>query len=238
MKLNDSRAAAEFDNFSASLVDFPIARARREREPGPFESLKRSRHLRGVSQGGWGSQSTQNPGAGRHYEDVIELNEYGSPVTLEAANWFVCFVPGLRWEWWHTFVLGPHKHVFALRPEPTGMWTIFEPWWGRLFTASISPKDARTFLLWASAGDVLQVRESIPGSGSQIRGWMTCAILVSFLLGRGYRAWTPHTFYRCLTRERDVRRVDVSGLLALSVDEFRETSKAMAVHDRPLDAHV
>jgi len=160
------------------------------------------------------------------------VDEHGAPVTLEAASWLVCFVPGLRPQWWHKFVPGRHKHVFAMRPESTGMWTLFEPWWRRLLTATISPEQARAFLSWAAAGDVLLVREAVPGKGSQIRGWMTCAILVSFLLGRGYRTWTPHAFYRRLVRERGVRRVNVSTLLELEGEKLEGASRALALRDR------
>ena len=122
---------------------------------------------------------------------ALDVDKHGSPVNLEPANWFVCFVPGLRPQWWHRFVHGRRKHVFAIRPEPGGMWTLFEPWWRRLLTASISPEQARRFLAWASAGDVLLVREAIPGRGSQISGWMTCAVPVSFCsaadTGHGHR---------------------------------------------------
>jgi len=154
------------------------------------------------------------PGSDSAREAVFNLNEYGAPTTIDAGIWFVCFVPGLRRQWWHRLIHRQHKHVFAIRPEPAGTWTLFEPWWRRLLTASISSNQARAYLAWAAAGDVLLARESIPGDGSQIRGWMTCAVLVSFLLGRPYRTWTPHGFYRRLKREAGVGVVDVSMLLA------------------------
>ena len=93
---------------------------------------------------------------------IVDVDEHGSPVTLEAATWFVCFVPGLEKQWWHGFVHERHKHVFAMRPEPNGMWMLFEPWWNRLLTASITAEQARKFLTWAAAGDVLLVRELGP----------------------------------------------------------------------------
>lgn len=155
-------------------------------------------------------------GGGRDLAAILGLvlDDNGSPVTVEPATWLVCFVPGLRPEWWHRFVKGPRKHVFAIRPDSHGAWTLFEPWWSRLFAASITAEQARGFLAWAAAGDVLLVRESVPGSGSQICGWMTCAILVSFLLGRRYRAWTPDGLYRHLVREKGVHPIDVTSLLA------------------------
>jgi hypothetical protein len=159
-------------------------------------------------------------------------DEYGSPVTLEAASWFVCFVPGLQKQWWHGFVHKRHKHVFAIRPEPNGTWTLFEPWWRRLLTASLTTGQARKFLEWAAAGDVLLVRESVPGSGSQMRGWANCAVLVSFLLGRGYRTWSPHGFYRRLIREHGVHPINVSMLLALEVDELAAALQAIIGHHR------
>lgn len=164
-------------------------------------------------------------------EIALDIDEHGSPVTLEATSWFVCFVPALKRQWWHGFVHKRHKHVFAMRPEPNGMWTLFEPWWHRLLTASITADQARKFLAWAAAGDVLLVRESIPGSGSQISGWANCAVLVSFLLGRGCRAWTPHGFYRRLTREPGVRSIDVSMLLALDADALAWASVSIAARD-------
>jgi hypothetical protein len=163
---------------------------------------------------------------------ALDSDQHGSPVTLEAASWFVCFVPGLNKQWWHGFVHGRHKHVFAMRPEPNGMWTLFEPWWRRLLTASINAEQARKFLTWAAAGDVLLVRELVPGSGSQIRGWANCAVLVSFLLGRGYRTWTPHGFYRRLMRERGVCLIDVSMLLAFDADELAMAARMIAARNR------
>jgi len=143
----------------------------------------------------------------------LEMDQDGSPVTLEAGNWFVCFVPGLQKQWWHPFVNRRHKHVFAMRPVGKGEWTLFEPWWHRLLTATISSDQARKFLLWGARGDVLLVREAIPGHGSQVRGWMTCAALASYLLGRPYWVWTPHGLYKLLLRESNVCRVNVPALL-------------------------
>jgi hypothetical protein len=48
-------------------------------------------------------------------------------------------------------------------------------WRHRLLIATITSAQAKKFLLWGARGDVLMVRESIPGHGSQIRGWMDCA---------------------------------------------------------------
>ena len=112
----------------------------------------------------------------------LELDQYGSPVPLKPAGWYVCFVPGLQKQWWHRYANKKHKHVFAIRPAGPGEWTLFEPWWHRLLTATITSEQARKFLLWGARGDVLHVREAIPGRGSQVRGWMSCATLTSYLL--------------------------------------------------------
>jgi hypothetical protein len=146
-------------------------------------------------------------------EAKLSLNADGSLVPLEPASWLVCFVPGLDKQWWHPFVHRVHKHVFAIRPAEGGNWTVFEPWWTRLLTATIPSEAARKFLLWGAMGDVLLVREAIPGHSSQVRGWMTCAALANYLLGRPYWVWKPHGLYRLLLREPNVCRVDVSALL-------------------------
>lgn len=165
--------------------------------------------------------------------EVVELqiDKDGSPVTLEAGSWFVCFVPGLLKQWWHPFVNKRHKHVFAMRPARPGEWTLFEPWWHRLLTATITSEQARKFLLWGARGDVLLVRESIPGTGSQVRGWMTCAALSSYLLGRPYWVWTPHGLYKLLLREPNVCRVDVSVLLTLDDATLAKGSRVIQACD-------
>lgn len=161
----------------------------------------------------------------------LKIDGDGSPVTLEAGSWFVCFVPGLKKQWWHIFVHKKHKHVFAMRPAEHGEWTLFEPWWHRLLTATITSEQAIKFLLWGGRGDVLLVRESIPGSGSQIRGWMTCAALASYLLGRPYWVWTPHSLYKLLLREPSVCRVDVSALLANNLAQLGHGSRVIVACD-------
>jgi len=161
----------------------------------------------------------------------LEIDRDGSPVTLEAGSWFVCFVPGLKKQWWHPFVNKRHKHVFAMRPARPGEWTLFEPWWHRLLTATITSAQAKKFLLWGARGDVLLVRESIPGRSSQVRGWMTCAALASYLLGRPYWVWTPHGLYKLLLREPNVCQVDVSVLLALDDVELAKGSRVIAACD-------
>ncbi len=169
---------------------------------------------------------------GRDLETIkIEVDKDGSPVTLVAGSWFVCFVPGLKKQWWQPFVHKKHKHVFAMRPEKSGEWILFEPWWHRLLTATITSEQARKFLLWGARGDVLYVRETIPGHGSQVRGWMNCAALASYLLGRPYWVWTPHRLYKLLLREPNVCRVDVSLLLALDAAQLARGSRAIPACD-------
>ncbi|WOH53237.1 TetR/AcrR family transcriptional regulator C-terminal domain-containing protein [Bradyrhizobium sp. sBnM-33] len=145
------------------------------------------------------------------------LDEDGSLVTVDPADWIVCFVPGLRWQWWHRFVHHRHKHVFAMRPTGTGSWLLVEPWWSRMMVTILPPADAVRFLRWGATGDILRVREAVPGKASQIRGWSNCAVLSAFLLGRPSWAWTPHGLYRQLRREKSTRCENVQRLL---VDQF------------------
>lgn len=157
-----------------------------------------------------------------------EMDHNGSPATIDAKTWLVCFVPGVKKEWWHPFVHHTHKHVFAMRPEADGRWTLLDPWRHRLLTASLSTDQARRFLTWAAAGDVVAVSEDIPGESSQVRGWMTCAALVSYLLGRPYRVWTPHRLYRLLSRELKVLHVNPFALLELHPAELSAAVQAIA----------
>ncbi len=161
-------------------------------------------------------------------EVSLELSPDGSLVPLEPASWFVCFVPPIDRQWWHRFVHPVHKHVFALRPERNGEWTVFEPWWTRLLVATITTRQAMKFLQWGAQGDVLLVREAVPGHSSQLRGMMTCAALAAHMLGRTYFVWTPHQLYRRLLREPNVCRVDVSVLLSTDLDALtRANSRAI-----------
>jgi hypothetical protein len=169
---------------------------------------------------------------GRDLEVVqIEVDQYGSPIPSQPAGWYVCFVPGLVKQWWHRYVNKRHTHVFAIRPAGPGEWTLFEPWWNRLLMSTITSEQARKFLLWGARGDVLHVREAIPGRGSQIRGWMSCATLTSYLLGRSYWVWTPHGLYKLLLREPGVCRVDVSRLVRLNAAELAKASSAVMACD-------
>ena len=144
---------------------------------------------------------------------MIETDQHGSPVTLEPAEWLVLFVPGLRRQWWHPFVHERHKHCFLMRPDKAGGYLIVEPWWTRMMVSTLSADQARKFLLWGAQGDMLLVRENVPGAGCQVRGWMTCAAMTAYLLGRPYTVWTPHGLYQRLLLEPEVRRVNASHLL-------------------------
>ena len=157
-----------------------------------------------------------------------EADEDGSPATIEAGIWFVCLLPGIRKQWWHPLVNKTHKDAFAMRPERDGRWNFFEPWWHRPLATSLSLEHARKFLLLAVAGEVVAVREHVPGSGSQVGGWTTCAGLVSCLFGRPYWVWTPHRFHRLPLRELSVCRVDVLALLNLGAAEFSAATQAIA----------
>lgn len=150
---------------------------------------------------------------------TIRVDENGSPVKVDPVDWFICFVPGLQRQWWHRLVHRRHTHVFAMRPTSAGNWLLVEPWWTRMMVTVLPPADAVKFLQWGAMGDVLRVREAIPGRASQLRGWSNCAVLTSFVLGRPSWSWTPHGLYRELLRETDTRRVNVEQLLA---DQFAD----------------
>jgi hypothetical protein len=155
-------------------------------------------------------------------EVPITIDADGSPVTLEPADWFVCFVPGLAKRWWHPLVNAKHKHVFAMRMIDENTWIIIEPRWSRLMVSVLSFDQAFQYLRWAAVGSIVKVREEIPGHGSQTRGWSNCAVLVAFMLGRSYRTWTPHGLYKRLMAEDGAQVVDMSQFL---VEHF----KAVAV---------
>ncbi len=161
---------------------------------------------------------------------TIEIDANGSPITIEPAAWFVCFVPGLRRQWWHVFADRRHKHVFALRPLDDGTWLLMEPWWTRMMVNVLTLDQAIKFLHWGAMGDVLKVRERIPGCGSQMRGWANCSVLVSYMLGRSYWTWTPNGLYRRLLDEPDVERISVTQFLRRHVEaeSQRHTRKALA----------
>lgn len=154
------------------------------------------------------------------WEQELRLNDDGSLVRLEPGSWFVCFVPGIEKQWWHHFVHTVHKHVLAIRPEHDDCWTLFEPWWTRLEVAMVTTRQAKKYLQWGAEGNVLLAREAVPGSGGQVRGWMNCAALVAYLLGRPYWVWTPHRLYRRLIKESNVCPINPSRLLDLVPSEL------------------
>ena len=151
--------------------------------------------------------------AGVPDELAIEIDANGSPVTVHEAEWFICFVPGLQRQWWHRFADEKHKHVFALRMVDDETWLLVEPWWTRLMVNVLTLDEALKFLRWGAVGDILKVRESIPGRSCQVRGWSNCSVLISFLLGRSYWTWTPNGLYRRLKVEADVEPVELSRFL-------------------------
>jgi hypothetical protein len=165
------------------------------------------------------------------YELPVEVDSLGSPVSLPAAEWLVCFVPGLRKQWWHHFTNARHQHVFAIRMVADGCWLLVEPWWTRMLVSVLTLDEALKFLRWGVTGDILQVREDIPGRGNQVRGWSNCAVLIGFLLGRSYQTWTPHGLYRRLVAERSARRVDLASWLA---NRVRISPLASSTFRRPL----
>lgn len=145
---------------------------------------------------------------------ATEVDSHGSPVSVPAAEWFVCFVPGLQKQWWHRFAHKRHQHVFAIRMVDDGSWLLVESWWTRMLVTVLTLDEALKFLRWGASGDILQVREAIPGRGNQLRGWSNCAVLMAFMLGRAYRTWTPHGLYCRLLAEQGVRAIDLEHWLA------------------------
>lgn len=176
------------------------------------------------------SASAEDPsGEQAGWQDALRFNSDGSLVRLEPGSWLVCFVPPIDMQWWHPFFHPVHKHVFALRPGQNGSWTVFEPWWSRLLVATITTLQAVKFLRWGALGDVLLVREAVPGGSSQMRGMMTCAALAAHMLGRTYFVWTPHQLYERLLKEPNVCRIDVSALLESDLDGLtRANSRGIA----------
>lgn len=163
------------------------------------------------------------------------IDENGSLVTVPPADWIVCFVPGLKKQWWHRFCNRDHKHVFALRPMETGSWVLVEPWWTRLMVTVLPSSDAVRFLRWGAAGDMVRLREAVPGRGNQLKGWFNCAVMVGFLLGRSSWVWTPHALYKQLVSETGVEHEDVESLL---VEHFRKVLDRNMRRALSLDARI
>ena len=162
------------------------------------------------------------------------IDQYGSLVTVGAADWYVGFVPGLQPQWWHHFVNGKHKHVFAIRPLDTGEWVLVESWWTRLWVTVLPASDAIKFLRWGPAGSILKVRESIPGQGSQLRGWANCAVLAAFVLGRKSKSWTPHGLYEELVKD-GAKAQDIEELL---IEQFVRIVDRHVVDGLRVDANL
>lgn len=161
----------------------------------------------------WRSRPHQTLFRGPDPTKDLAVDEHGAPVTFEPERWLVCFVPGLRPQFWHAFVHRNHKHVLMLQPNADGSWTLFEPWWRRLLIRTITTEQALRYLRWAVMGDALLVEEDVPGRGSQVRGWSNCASLAAFVLGRSYWVWSPHALFRRLLSEERTQHVDVAGVL-------------------------
>ena len=163
-------------------------------------------------------------------ELAIEIDADGSPVSFPAADWFICFVPGLQKQWWHRFVSGNYQHVFAMRMVDDSRWILVEPWWTRMLINVLTLDEAVKFLRWGAAGSILQIREAIPGRGNQARGWSNCAVLTSFLLGRRYWTWTPRGLHRRLAAEPGAQRIDFAQWLANHMREVatRTVDRALA----------
>jgi hypothetical protein len=151
--------------------------------------------------------------AGDLDELAIGVDPDGSPVSKRPSEWFVCFVPGLKKQWWHRFTHLKHKHVFALKMVEDDQWVLFEPWRTRIMVTTLSIDEAAQFLRWGAAGNILRVTERIPGNGNQWRGWANCCVLTSMMLGRSYWTWTPHGLYERLSAEDGVELVDLNQLL-------------------------
>lgn len=144
---------------------------------------------------------------------VHGTDEFGSLITPEPADWMICFVRGLQKQWWHKFVDKSHKHVFAMRPTESGSWVLVEPWWSRLLVTILPSADAVRYLRWGATGDILRVKELVPGKGNQVRGWSNCAVLTAFVLGRQSRSWTPNGLYEELMQDKSVEKQNVEDLL-------------------------
>lgn len=115
----------------------------------------------------------------------LELDKDGSLVGIEPRGWYIRVLPGRVKHWRHPFVHQRHKHVFVMRPVGPAQWPLFDPWWYRLLTATITSEQTRKVLTWAR-GNVQHVRGAVPGRGSHVRGSMSCAAVASYLLGRKY----------------------------------------------------
>jgi AefR-like transcriptional repressor, C-terminal domain len=182
------------------------------------------------------SMSRRLPENEFHVVDVpddlaIEIDYNDSPISKHPAEWLVCFVPGLKKQWWHRFTHPRHKHVFAIKMVGDDQWVLVEPWWTRIMVTNLRTDEAVKFLRWGAAGSILRVTERIPGSGSQARGWTNCAVLISLMLGRSYWTWTPHGLYKRLSAENDVERIELDGFLEEKLASMMQTMSEKALGD-------
>jgi hypothetical protein len=173
-----------------------------------------------------------------HVADVpddlaIEIDHNDSPISKQPAEWLVCFVPGLKKQWWHRFTHPKHKHVFALKMVGDDQWVLVEPWWTRIMVTTLRTDEAVKFLRWGAAGSILRVTERIPGAGSQARGWANCAVLISLMLGRSYWTWTPHGLYERLSAEDGVERVELDVFLEEKLTSAMHVMSEKALCDVP-----
>ncbi len=223
------KAAAEVQRDPAP-IDVPNRAARAGRNLATIEALlaRMSALTSGSDLVPRGAAATGGGIAGVPDELTRGIDANGSLVTLQPADWFVCFVPGLQRQWWHRFVHSKHKHVFALRMVDDDKWLLVEPWWTRLMVNVLSLDEAIKFLLWGAAGNILRVTEAIPGRGSQMRGWSNCSVLVSFLLGRSYWTWTPNGLYRRLCADPSAKPVDLSEFLRQHVERLGQGASGAA----------
>lgn len=168
------------------------------------------------------------------FDDLaIEIDHNDSPVSKQPAEWLVCFVPGLKKQWWHRFTHPKHKHVFAIKMVGDDQWVLVEPWWTRIMVTTLRTDEAVKFLRWGAAGSILRVTERIPGRGSQARGWANCAVLISLMLGRSYWTWTPHGLYKRLSAEDGVEQVELDGFLEEKLTSSMRAMSEKALSDVP-----
>lgn len=153
----------------------------------------------------------------------LDVDRYGCVVPARAGSWLVCFVPRFGERWWYRWVPGVYKHCFALRYQG-GQWVVFETWWTRIFVAAVTSAEATRYLLLAAKGEMVLVPEHIPGTGGQVRGWMTCAGMIAYMLGRPYWVWTPSGLCRKLKSEATAKPIDP---IAILTDEGQINTRAI-----------
>ncbi|HEV7283287.1 MAG TPA: hypothetical protein VGN75_00415 [Kaistia sp.] len=171
-------------------------------------------------------------------DEELGLTPEGGLVPFPTEAWLLGFVPALNDQWWHRFVHPQHCHVFGLRQLALDRWLVLEPWWARTPITVLPYSGARRFLRWAAMGDMLAVREESPGRSSQLRGMMTCAALLTHMLGRPYQILTPHALYRRLLAEPETQIVDPRDLISLLDGKVRAEIKAgTAVYDVTPSVH-